>query len=62
MRFLHLFTPALALFTAGAAHAASSWGFEDATVSVIPKTKDVQLKKQYVLTFLFYFLFSLPQS
>ncbi|KAL2755814.1 hypothetical protein ACRALDRAFT_2042089 [Sodiomyces alcalophilus JCM 7366] len=47
MRFLHSITPALALLAAGAAHAASSWGFDDATVSLISRTKDVQLKEQF---------------
>lgn len=52
MRFLHSFAAPLLLLAAGAAQAASSWGFDDAKLSVIPKkaadgakTKDV---RQYV--------------
>ncbi|KAI1484618.1 Oligosaccharyltransferase subunit Ribophorin II-domain-containing protein [Biscogniauxia mediterranea] len=37
MRFLHSLTPSLLLLAAGAAQAASSWGFADATVSVNSK-------------------------
>ncbi|KAI0007614.1 Oligosaccharyltransferase subunit Ribophorin II-domain-containing protein [Xylariaceae sp. FL0662B] len=37
MRFLHSFVPSLLLLAAGAAQAASSWGFDDATLSVTPK-------------------------
>ncbi|KAI1396643.1 Dolichyl-diphosphooligosaccharide--protein glycosyltransferase subunit Swp1 [Hypoxylon fuscum] len=49
MRFLHSFAAPLLLLAAGAAQAASSWGFDDAKLSVIPKkaadgakTKDVR--------------------
>ncbi|KAF9875716.1 oligosaccharyltransferase subunit ribophorin ii [Colletotrichum karsti] len=45
MRFLHSLTPALALFAAGAAQAASSWGFDSATVSVSGKGKDATKEK-----------------
>ncbi|KAI0473791.1 Oligosaccharyltransferase subunit Ribophorin II-domain-containing protein [Xylariaceae sp. FL0804] len=37
MRFLQNVLPSLLLLAAGAAQAASSWGFDDATVSVISK-------------------------
>ncbi|KAF6805272.1 oligosaccharyltransferase subunit ribophorin ii [Colletotrichum sojae] len=40
MRFFHSLTPALALFAAGAAQAASSWGFDSATVSIGKTTKE----------------------
>ncbi|KAM0288104.1 hypothetical protein ACHAQH_000172 [Verticillium albo-atrum] len=42
MRFLQSLTPALALLCAGAAQAASSWGFDDATVSVLRKPEAVK--------------------
>ncbi|CRK11018.1 hypothetical protein BN1723_009225 [Verticillium longisporum] len=42
MRFLHSLTPALALLCAGAAQAASSWGFDDATVSILRKPEAVK--------------------
>ncbi|GKT91868.1 oligosaccharyltransferase subunit ribophorin II [Colletotrichum tofieldiae] len=45
MRFLHSLTPALALFAAGAAQAASSWGFDSATVSISGKGKDATKEK-----------------
>ncbi|KAL0935157.1 oligosaccharyltransferase subunit ribophorin ii [Colletotrichum truncatum] len=45
MRFLHSLTPALALFAAGAAQAASSWGFDSATVSIAGKGKDAIKEK-----------------
>lgn len=45
MRFLHSLTPALVLFAAGAAQAASSWGFDSATVSVTGKDKDATKEK-----------------
>ncbi|TDZ44688.1 Dolichyl-diphosphooligosaccharide--protein glycosyltransferase subunit SWP1 [Colletotrichum trifolii] len=45
MRFFHSLTPALALFAAGAAQAASSWGFDSATVSVTGKGKDATKEK-----------------
>lgn len=37
MRFLHSFVTPLVLLAAGAAQAASSWGFDDATVQVNAK-------------------------
>ncbi|KAI1077355.1 Oligosaccharyltransferase subunit Ribophorin II-domain-containing protein [Whalleya microplaca] len=37
MRFLRSFAPSLLLLAAGAAQAASSWGFDDATLSVTAK-------------------------
>ncbi|KAG7138606.1 hypothetical protein HYQ46_008309 [Verticillium longisporum] len=42
MRFLHSLIPALALLCAGAAQAASSWGFDDATVSILRKPEAVK--------------------
>ncbi|OLN81711.1 Dolichyl-diphosphooligosaccharide-protein glycosyltransferase subunit SWP1 [Colletotrichum chlorophyti] len=45
MRFLHSLTPVLALFAAGAAQAASSWGFDSATVSITGKGKDATKEK-----------------
>ncbi|KAK1480718.1 hypothetical protein CPAR01_01133 [Colletotrichum paranaense] len=45
MRFLNSLTPALALFAAGAAQAASSWGFDSATVSITGKGKDATKEK-----------------
>ncbi|ROT34974.1 hypothetical protein SODALDRAFT_321063 [Sodiomyces alkalinus F11] len=47
MRFLHTITPALALLTAGVANAASLWGFDDATVSLVSRTKEAQLKEPF---------------
>ena len=37
MRFLHSLVPSLLFLAAGAAQAASSWSFEDGTVSVTSK-------------------------
>lgn len=45
MRFLNSLTPALALFAAGAAQAASSWGFDSVTVSITGKGKDATKEK-----------------
>ncbi|RYO89781.1 hypothetical protein DL762_003058 [Monosporascus cannonballus] len=45
MRFLPSFVPSLLLVAAGAARAASSWGFEDATLSVGSKKADKNVIK-----------------
>ncbi|RYP73007.1 hypothetical protein DL771_003875 [Monosporascus sp. 5C6A] len=45
MRFLPSFVPSLLLVAAGAAQAASSWGFEDATLSVGSKKADKNVFK-----------------
>lgn len=47
MRFLHSFVTPLVLLAAGAAQAASSWSFEDATVQVNAK-KAAGTKEKYV--------------
>lgn len=47
MRFLHSFVAPLVLLAAGAAQAASSWGFDDATVQVNAK-KAAGTKEKYV--------------
>lgn len=47
MRFLHSFVTPLVLVAAGAAQAASSWGFDDATVQVNAK-KAAGRKEKYV--------------
>ncbi|KAI1319479.1 Oligosaccharyltransferase subunit Ribophorin II-domain-containing protein [Xylariaceae sp. FL0255] len=46
MRFLNSFFTPLLLLSAGAAHAASSWGFDDATVQINAK-KEVGSKQKF---------------
>ncbi|KAK8009065.1 dolichyl-diphosphooligosaccharide--protein glycosyltransferase subunit 2 [Apiospora marii] len=46
MRFLRSFVPSL-LLAAGAAQAASSWGFDDATLSVGSKKADSSVKEKF---------------
>lgn len=48
MRFLHSFVPSL-LLAAGAAQAASSWGFDEATLSVGAKKAGTSVKEKYVV-------------
>jgi hypothetical protein len=48
MRFLHSFVTPLVLLAAGAAQAASSWGFDDATVQVNAK-KGAGTKEKYAI-------------
>lgn len=50
MRFLQSFASALLLAAAGTAQAASSWGFDDATVSITAKKgSDGAVKEKFVL-------------
>ncbi|KAI1844572.1 hypothetical protein JX265_001557 [Neoarthrinium moseri] len=47
MRFLPSFVPSLLLLAAGAAQAASSWGFDEGTVSVGSKKADGAVKEKF---------------
>jgi hypothetical protein len=49
MRFLRSLTPALWLLAAGAAHAATTWGFDEGTVAVTSKKNPEGFKASYVL-------------
>lgn len=49
MRFLRSFVPSL-LLAAGAAQAASSWGFDDATLAIGTKKADGSVKEKYVVS------------
>jgi oligosaccharyltransferase complex subunit delta (ribophorin II) len=46
MRFVHSFVPSLLLLAAGAAQAASSWGFEDGSLTVSSKKADGAVKEK----------------
>lgn len=48
MRLTHSFIPSLLLLAAGAAQAASSWGFDDGSVAVTSKKAEgVRFKEKY---------------
>ncbi|XXH05647.1 hypothetical protein Hte_012082 [Hypoxylon texense] len=51
MRFLHSFVTPLLLLAAGAAQAASSWGFDDAKLTVSPKKAAADAKSKDVRQF-----------
>ncbi|KAK6065141.1 hypothetical protein SCUP234_10951 [Seiridium cupressi] len=47
MRFLHSFVPSLLVLAAGAAQAASSWGFDEGTITVGSKKSDGAVKEKF---------------
>jgi oligosaccharyltransferase complex subunit delta (ribophorin II) len=49
MRISQSITPALLLFAAGAAQAASAWGFDDGSVSVVAKKAGETAKEKYAI-------------
>jgi oligosaccharyltransferase complex subunit delta (ribophorin II) len=46
MRFLNSFVPSLLLLAAGAAQAASSWGFDEGSITVGAKKSDGAIKEK----------------
>lgn len=51
MRFTQSFAPAL-LVLAGVAQAASSWGFDDGTLSVVAKKGGAGVKEKYAAKYI----------
>ncbi|KAK9769728.1 putative Dolichyl-diphosphooligosaccharide--protein glycosyltransferase subunit 2 [Seiridium cardinale] len=47
MRFLHSLVPSLLVLAAGAAQAASSWGFDEGTITVGSKKSDGAVKEKF---------------
>jgi oligosaccharyltransferase complex subunit delta (ribophorin II) len=49
MRISQSIAPALLLFAAGAAQAASAWGFDDGSVAVVAKKAGETAKQKYAI-------------
>ena len=47
MRFTQSIAPALLLLAAGAAQAASAWGFDDGSLQVVPKKSGEAIREKY---------------